>query len=481
MYPDLDFTTLPTLSLQERDRLPTCPAIYFALDSSDRVLYVGKATNLQSRWRDHHRFDQLNRTHKRTAVRLAWFDCSSWIAQLSAMETFYIDRYKPLLNGTQVPAKKIIPAEIALQDSLRKLAPHLIIFGIAPVSESRKLPTISIRYRILIRGTRITTLLRRTFKASNHKPSGLRWTQFIRRRDGSWWRTKCNGVAIELGPWGSLSSPLSSLIEVAHPCTLAGIEMQALQGSQLEAILAEFPYVAENYPGITALKADPIPLLWAHSERPENSALATSNAVVLPAIVSPLNDQFAQPQPASRMENDSNAFIPPESNAADISSDRPASKSLQRTFLNIDGIEVEICTDSKNRHYVRHHLLWLIVYRKRDPNPEYDAIITNLGNFANRQTTIRWMGYPFRFERIYFEEDDMELEAVLLPLALFESIIRQESTGRNPDKQPPRDDCTKLGQWLETQTLLDQLNSSALSDSSVTAMKLPPPGDSSTP
>ena len=477
MYPELDFTTLPTLSLQERDRLPSCPAIYFALDSSDRVLYVGKATNLQSRWRDHHRFDQLNRTHKRTAVRLAWFDCSSCIAQLSAMETFYIDRYKPLLNGTQVPAKKIIPSEIVLQDSLRKLAPHLLIFGIMPVSENRKLPTVSIRYINTLSGTRITALLRRTFKTSNDKPSGLHWTQFIRRKDGSWWRTKCNGVAIELGPWLSLSSPLSSLSEAAHSCTLAGIEIQALQGAQLEAILAEFPYVAESYPGITALKADPIPLLWADSKRPENSASTASNAVVLP-----LNAQPTYPQSASFMENDSNASTPFENNAADISSDRPVPKFLQRTFLDIDGIEVEICTDSKNRHYVRHHLLWLIVHRHRNPDPNYNSVITNLENFANREVkTIRWVGYPFRFERIYFEEDDMELEAVLLPLALFESIIRQVSAERNPNKQPPQDDCTKLGQWLGTQALSEQLNAFALPDSSATAMKLLPPGDSSTP
>jgi hypothetical protein len=259
MFPELQLATLPALHLLQRDCLPHCPAIYFALDDHDRVLYIGKASSLLARWKDHHRLDQLTRIHKRSPVRLVWLDCSHCIDQLDVMESHYIEFYKPLLNGSQVPAKKIIPAEVALQATLTKISKYSIIFGIAPAMQDSKLPTVNIRYF----GTgRVVNSIRRIFKASNHQPTGLQWTETRRRKWGAWWRTRCNGVVIELGPWTSLQSETQQLQASALTCSLAGVEMLALQSMQLEALISQFPYLAENYPGITALETDPIPLLW---------------------------------------------------------------------------------------------------------------------------------------------------------------------------------------------------------------------------
>ncbi|NJL20260.1 MAG: hypothetical protein HC895_04590 [Leptolyngbyaceae cyanobacterium SM1_3_5] len=104
--------------------------------------------------------------------------------------------------------------------------------------------------------------LRSIFKASNRKPTGLQWTEFMRRKWGAWWRTKCNGVAIELGCWSSPPEVTEQLRQGAVIQTLAGVEMLALTAAQLEALILAAPYLAENYPGIAVLHSDPIALLW---------------------------------------------------------------------------------------------------------------------------------------------------------------------------------------------------------------------------
>lgn len=175
MFSEVQFAALPFVALPQRAQLPNCPAIYFAIDHQDRVLYIGKASNLLARWKEHHRFEQLNRLHKKSPVRLAWLDCSSCIDQLDAIESHYIAVYKPLLNGTKVPAKKITAAEIALQETLSKLAKYCVVFGVAPASEIHPLPTINIRY---FGSGRVVNSIRQICKASNRKPTGLRWVEF---------------------------------------------------------------------------------------------------------------------------------------------------------------------------------------------------------------------------------------------------------------------------------------------------------------
>jgi hypothetical protein len=46
-------------------------------------------------------------------------------------------------------------------------------------------------------------------------------------------------------------------------CNLAGVEMAALPPSTLAEMIERYPYIIENFPGLQALEADPIPLIWA--------------------------------------------------------------------------------------------------------------------------------------------------------------------------------------------------------------------------
>jgi len=77
MFPGFDLSKLPSLDLSQRNSLPACPAVYFAVDSKNRVLYVGKAINLLARWKDHHRLEQLNRINRKNKIKIAWLSCDN--------------------------------------------------------------------------------------------------------------------------------------------------------------------------------------------------------------------------------------------------------------------------------------------------------------------------------------------------------------------------------------------------------------------
>ena len=51
---------------------------------------------------------------------------------------------------------------------------------------------------------------------------------------------------------------------------------------------------------------------------------------------------------------------------------------MQRHFFDLGNVEVEVCTDEKNKHFVRHHVYWYIVHRNKNPNPVSNCIIQNL-------------------------------------------------------------------------------------------------------
>jgi len=128
-------------------------------------------------------------------------------------------------------------------------------------------------------------------------------------------------------------------------------------------------------------------------------------------------------------------------------------KKLERFFVEISNVDLEICQDQDNKKFVRHHLYWNIVHNKKNPDPILDCVIDNLNIMANnRVKSIKWAGYNFKFEEIMFD-DGMEIEAALIPLNMFEDFIRYQST--NYRGTPPENECTRLAKWLNTNSLND--------------------------
>lgn len=282
MFPGFDLSKLPYLSWSQRNSLPECPAVYFAVDSKNRVLYVGKAINLLARWKDHHRLEQLSIINRRNPVIIAWLSCSNNPKFLADTESYFINLYQPLLNRTSVPAKKITPAETALQQTLSKLvALNVVVMGFERALDS-SLPIVYLKYPFSILKTTTdasqvksitnTGLVSNVIRANNKRTStNLKWQEYERRKIGQFkvrkWKTNCNGVSVNLSPWevrkGGYLIFSPKVGENAVIQTVAGVEIPTLIESELANILNRYPFVKENYPRISVLEHDPIPLFWS--------------------------------------------------------------------------------------------------------------------------------------------------------------------------------------------------------------------------
>jgi excinuclease UvrABC nuclease subunit len=128
---DIKLSDLPSVSLLEKNNLPSCAAIYFVSDSKGQVLYIGRTVNLVERWREHHRFNQLKRLNRKDCIRISWMTCSNDIKTLSNLENEFIKLHKPPLNWAKVvsPIKRITPSETALQQSLMMPNQEIIRFS----------------------------------------------------------------------------------------------------------------------------------------------------------------------------------------------------------------------------------------------------------------------------------------------------------------------------------------------------------------
>ena len=125
MNPTINPLALPSLPLADRSQLPSCSAIYFALEG-DCISYIGRTTNLKQRWITHHRYSQLNGLGN---VRIAWLECSD-PSLLPEIEAALIEYFQPSLNGElilfKIPstslAKIMIYAPYDLKETIERLA-----------------------------------------------------------------------------------------------------------------------------------------------------------------------------------------------------------------------------------------------------------------------------------------------------------------------------------------------------------------------
>ncbi len=60
--------SIPSLHITERAKLPVLPGIYFVYTPDHKILYVGKADNLRTRWNSHHRYQYFIETSMETEL-----------------------------------------------------------------------------------------------------------------------------------------------------------------------------------------------------------------------------------------------------------------------------------------------------------------------------------------------------------------------------------------------------------------------------
>ena len=433
---DIKLSELPSVYLLDKDRLPNCAAIYFVCDSKGQIFYIGRTVNLVERWREHHRFNQLKRLNRKDNISIYWMTCTNDIKVLSNLETQFINKYKPPLNWTKVisPIRKITPSETALQQSLQQLAKfNTMIFGFDPIADEEP-PTIYLVYPVLGRRG-ISGSIRTALKSINKKASSLKWKEYDTEPKSSgkfgYWETHYNSIRIDLAPFDGLVHFMDS----SNYRTIASIGFMAFKNEELEVLLENIPEFKENFAALSAIEEDPIPMTPI-----DKSLLLEGN-----------NKSVVEIEPWEELEP------MPEGEA----------RKMNRQFLHVDGVEVEICINSNGKYFVRHNLYWWIMWGDKNPDPHRNCVIENLNRAANRLTTIKWSGYRFRFETIVFDEDDVEVESVLLPLFMFEDLLKNEIKPygklleeiQNGEYKSKLDDGQniKIYAWLQKNSLISLL------------------------
>ena len=256
MLDRFDLNNLPTIKLSAKDRLPNIAGIYFAVDNSERLLYIGKARNINQRWTNHHRYHQLKKINQRNPVFLKWYECENNENILARLESYFIETYHPELNQTKVELKKIAPAEIALRKTLAKISKYVVIYGCEENSKIFGLPTVIVKYDLIHRNP--ARILRNIFDGDNRKGS-LRWSYYSRRKSTPIWQTKCNGICLVVG----CDYNTSFYMQNGKPATLAGVSLLNISVEDYQKTIASKDWSQSYHPNLQRYVSDPIPLLWS--------------------------------------------------------------------------------------------------------------------------------------------------------------------------------------------------------------------------
>ena len=67
-------SSIPSLHITERVKLPKLPGIYFVYTLDHQLLYIGKADNLRTRWNSHHKYQYFIETSMECRIGYFTFD-----------------------------------------------------------------------------------------------------------------------------------------------------------------------------------------------------------------------------------------------------------------------------------------------------------------------------------------------------------------------------------------------------------------------
>lgn len=268
---------LPSVQLCELKKLPSCTAIYFAIDSKDRLLYVGQATNLAARWRNHHRQYQLREIDKEFPVKIAW---KAWNETgLAETEKILIKKFHPLLNGTEVESPIIVPSEKIFREFLKTFSRRLIIIG-TQYKGNTELTNVYLKYDWADCSPKGTAArIKKFIQENKDKNTSLKfqWNKYGKlfneavrpgsraqkvnarknRSYNNYWQVACNGVLIHITP----THYYKNLKLSTDTKELAGIKIRALTKVGLAEMSSKYSH---DFLGMYSYEKDPIPLLWVN-------------------------------------------------------------------------------------------------------------------------------------------------------------------------------------------------------------------------
>ena len=106
--------SIPSLHITERAKLPPKPGIYFVYTPDHKILYVGKADNLRTRWNSHHRYQYFIETSMES--RIGYFVLDSVDNLDSIVEEFEAEPMATISSKALVTADELeqVKQELAI-------------------------------------------------------------------------------------------------------------------------------------------------------------------------------------------------------------------------------------------------------------------------------------------------------------------------------------------------------------------------------
>lgn len=92
---DIDPLQLPSVLFIDKKHLPDCSGVYFVVDQSETVIYIGRAENIKKRWLNHHHFDRCS------DCRISWIKAT--VKASMKVEKILVEKIRPRLNRYPLP------------------------------------------------------------------------------------------------------------------------------------------------------------------------------------------------------------------------------------------------------------------------------------------------------------------------------------------------------------------------------------------
>lgn len=97
--------SIPSLHITERAKLPSKPGIYFVYTPDHKILYVGKADNLRTRWNSHHRYQYFIETSIESRIGYFVLDTVNNLDQI--IEEFITEPMTTISSKTLVTSDEL--------------------------------------------------------------------------------------------------------------------------------------------------------------------------------------------------------------------------------------------------------------------------------------------------------------------------------------------------------------------------------------
>ncbi|MEW6495325.1 MAG: GIY-YIG nuclease family protein [Cyanobacteriota bacterium] len=111
----INLLSLPSIPLKKKSSLPHIACVYFVVNPDFQAMYIGRTTNLNARWANHHRYKEIRSIQN---LSVSWLEVVG-TASLPQIEQLSIEHFKPLLNGKTV----IVTSKEVTKD----ISPRIII------------------------------------------------------------------------------------------------------------------------------------------------------------------------------------------------------------------------------------------------------------------------------------------------------------------------------------------------------------------